>query len=304
MLNRVKKKLESIRDLPTIPIVISEVLAAIDNPNTSAAHLAELIEKDQALTARVLRIANSPFYGYSRAISTIDLAIVIMGLNTLKEIVLSLIIKRFFSKITANMFDAKQFWNYSVYCGAASKLLSRKLGYKITGEAFIAGLMHDIGFLVIIEYFKADFLKMSQIHLHAQLSHLEAEDLILGSTHAEIGAWIAERWNFPENIVEAIKNHHTHYQKFKPENGIMSLVNDFNEVQHPLTAIVSLSEWFAEINGYKTWLQSDDVTEYYLSSEIFTDDNEVSDFTNDTAFITLKEEINEEFEKAAIFGDV
>jgi HD-like signal output (HDOD) protein len=200
------------------------------------------------------------------------------------------------------MFDAKQFWNYSVYCGAASKLLSRKLGYKITGEAFIAGLMHDIGFLVIIEYFKADFLKIAQLHEHAQLSHLEAEDLILGSTHAEIGAWIAEKWNFPDNIVESIRNHHTNYQKFNPDNGIISLIDDFNEVQHPLTAIVSLSEWFAEINGYKSWLQSGDVTEYYFSSELFTDDNDVLDFTNDTAFITLKEEINEEFEKAAIFG--
>lgn len=304
MLNRVKKKLESIRDLPTIPIVISEVLAAIDNPNTNAAHLAELIEKDQALTARVLRIANSPFYGYSRAISTIDLAIVIMGLNTLKEIVLSLIIKRFFSKITANMFDAKQFWNYSVYCGAASKLLSKKLGYKITGEAFIAGLMHDIGFLVMIEYFKGDLQKIAQLHEHTKLSHLEAEDLIIGSTHAEIGAWIAERWNFPDNIVESIRNHHTNYQKFNPENGIISLVDDFNEIQHPLTAIVSLSEWFAEINGFKNWLQSDDATEYYFSSELFTDDNEILDYTNETAFITLKEEINEEYEKAAIFGEV
>ncbi len=170
---KIQKKLDSIVELPTIPTVMSQVLAALDNPKLSANQLASLIERDQTLTAKVLKVANSPFYGFARKISTIDLAVVILGINVLKEIVLSLLIQKFFSRLSKSMFDVKSFWNYSLFCGAAAKLLARKLGYKLAGEAFVAGLMHDLGILIIIENFRKQFGEIRKLQKVKNISLTE-----------------------------------------------------------------------------------------------------------------------------------
>lgn len=307
MLNpRILRKLESIRDLPTVPIIISQILNAIDNPNSTAGQIANLIEKDQSITARVLRIANSPFYGFARKISTVDLAVVVMGLNGIKEIVMSVFLKKLFKRIKNNIFDIQAFWHYSVYCGAGSRLLARKLGYKLAGEAFVAGLMHDIGILIIAEYFKEQYRDIMLLQIQKGYSITEAEQLILGNTHCEIGAWIAERWNIPDKLVSTIRNHHTHFSRFKEviSESEASDAVDFSEIDQPLTAIVSLSEWFAELTNMKLWNTSGVPTELYLSKEVFDDISEHDILSPDSAFAILKQEINEEYEKASLLNDL
>lgn len=298
---RVAKKLESIRDLPTIPIVISEVLSAIDNPNMSAYKLAQIIEKDQGLTARVLRVANSPFYGFSKRISTIDLAIVIMGFNALKEIVLSLVIKRFFTKISAHIFDIKAFWHYGLFCASSSRLLARRLGYKIAGEAFVAGLMHDLGVLIIAEYFPEDFKKIKELTESGKLSRIEAEKVVLGSTHSDIGEWISEKWNLPSQICRSIKLHHINYTKL---NSINSKNVNFDEIEEPLTAIVSLSEWFSSLLGFKNWINEKIPIEFYLSDELFPELSEHDFLDPESAFFSLKQELMDEYNKASIYSEL
>jgi HD-like signal output (HDOD) protein len=308
MLNKhVLNKLESIRNLPTMPIIISEVLAAVDNPKSSAASLAKIIEKDQALTGRVLRIANSPFYGYTRKISTIDLAIVIMGFNTLKEIVLSLVIQRFFSKVKTSVFNIKDFWQYGLFCGSSARLLSRKLGYKLAGEAFVAGLMHDIGILIIAEYFTPRFVEIKKYIKTHNVTLIEAEDAILECTHPEIGAWIADKWNLPEKLVSSIRNHHTNFSYFLNDSKNSRVVDDdniINEIDQPLTSIVSLSEWFAHLLGFTGWLENSKMPEFYLSTEVFGNlsINDIMDA--DSAIFALKTELLDEFSKANIFNEL
>lgn len=299
--SRVAKKLESIRDLPTVPIVISEVLSAIDNPNMSAYKLAQIIEKDQGLTARVLRVANSPFYGFSKRISTIDLAIVIMGFNALKEIVLSLVIRRFFSKVSAKIFDTKAFWHYGLFCASTSRLLARKLGYKIAGEAFVAGLMHDLGVLVIVEYFPNDFIKIKELTESGKMDRLTAETEVLGSTHSDIGEWIADKWNLPGQISRSIKLHHVNFKKLKHND---SNQLNFDEVEEPLSAIVSLSEWFAGMLGYKNWIDEKLIIEYYLSEEIFPELSEHEFLDPQSAFFSLKQELIDEYNKASVYSEM
>lgn len=299
--SRVAKKLESIRDLPSVPIVISEVLSAIDNPNMSAYKLAQIIEKDQGLTARVLRVANSPFYGFSKRISTIDLAIVIMGFNALKEIVLSLVIRRFFSKVSAHIFDTKAFWHYGLFCASTSRLLARKLGYKIAGEAFVAGLMHDLGVLVIVEYFPNDFIKIKELTESGKMDRLSAEVEILGSTHSDIGEWIADKWNLPSQISRSIKLHHVNFKKLKHND---SKQINFDEIEEPLSAIVSLSEWFAGMLGYKNWINEKQNIEYYLSEELFPELSEHEFLDPASAFFSLKQELIDEYNKASIYSEM
>ena len=134
MLNeKIRKKLEARKDLPTIPATAAAVLQSIDDPNASAASLARIIERDVSLTARVLAVANSPFYGLLRKVSTVELALVILGLSAVKEILLSLVVQRIFATMRTEVLDVREFWNYSVYCGSTARFLARKLGYRVAG---------------------------------------------------------------------------------------------------------------------------------------------------------------------------
>lgn len=299
----VRKKLDSLTELPTIPTVMSQVLSALDNPNLSANQLASLIERDQTLTTKVLRVANSPFYGFARRISTIDLAVVILGVNVLKEIVLSLLVQKFFSRLSKNMFDVKSFWNYSLFCGSASRLIARKLGYKLAGEAFVAGLMHDLGILIILEYFRKQFGEIRKLQRERGLALVEAEWAILRSTHSDIGHWLAEKWNLPPRLCQAIQNHHIPYHKFLPKDANSDDLN-FSEIDQPLTAIVSLSEWFASKMGFKEWDKNYRSPDYYLSRELFEDLSDEEMLHPDSAFELLKVELLEEFKKASVLSDI
>lgn len=298
---KIRKKLESLTELPTIPTFMTQVLSALDNPNLSAPQLANLIERDQALTAKVLRVANSPFYGFARRISTIDLAVVILGVNALKEIVMSLIVQKFFSRLKVSLFDIKSFWNYSVFCGAAARLIARKMGYRLAGEAFVAGLTHDIGLLILIENFRKNFGEIRKLQYERKISLPEAEFAVLQCTHSDIGSWIAEKWNLPDKLCTAIHNHHIPFTNFV--KGASDEVN-FEEIGQPLTAIVSMAEWFAEKMEMKKWDDKYKSPSYYLSNEVFDEFSDDQSLHPDSAFELLKKEILEEYQKASIFGDV
>ncbi len=297
---RIKKKLESIRDLPTVPVVLYEVLQAVDNLDLSAKGLASIIEKDQALTARVLRVSNSPFYGFSRRISTIDLAVIILGLNTIKEIVLSLVLKKLFTKVDPNLFDIENFWNYSIFCGAAAKYLAKKLDYRLSGEAFVAGLMHDIGILIIIHYFEKDFIKIRELQTTQKLNLLEAEQRILNSAHSEIGAWLAEKWQLPEKLVDAISNHHNNYNDYLKTIADKQEIykTDDYEIYEPLTVIVAMAEWFANSLGFKNWSLDNNKSSLFFEKEHIELINSNDILNYDSSLDQIKTDLLNEYEKA------
>lgn len=298
----VKRKLETIKELPTLPTVLAQVLNAIEDEEINASKLSAFIEKDQALTARILRVANSPFYGFVKKISTVDLAVVVLGMDTIKEIIISLVLRNFVTNKRVDFFDISSFWKYSVFCGASSRLLARKLNYRLVGEAFVAGLMHDIGILIIVEFFTSYYFDIINEMRRTKCSILDAERKILGATHCEIGDWIARKWNLPEGLNQSILNHHTPYSEIKKSIGqqLDSQSIDFVEIEQPLTAIVSISEWFAEALGFKKWDFDSEPLEYYLSTEIFSDITENDLIDNKSAFNLLKNEILEEYNKASI----
>ncbi len=307
-----RRKLESLHQIPTIPFVISEVMSAVDNTNLSAAALASIIEKDQSLTARVLRVANSPFYGFQRKISTIDLAVVVLGLNSIKEIVLSLVIQRFFLSVRQNIFDLNAFWRYSVFCGACSRYLARKLGYRIAGEAFVAGLMHDIGILIIVEHFSRAFIEIRKLQRLSFFSMVNAEKVVLKSTHADIGAWIAEKWNIPAKICKTISNHHFMYDDLKAvyekeaKSGKSKNPFDSNIMDSDLglTAIVSLSELFAQDMGFKTWAEDSKNPPLFVPPELIARLRSHDILDPKSVYDLLKQEILEEFNKASVLSEM
>lgn len=249
------KRLEALRQLPMLPTTAAEALTLIEDPRTSATNVGRVIERDQALTARVLKVANSPFYGFSREISTIDLAVVILGFDGIREIILSLVVQGVFSGIRDSVLDVQAFWKYSVFCGSTSRYLARILGYRLAGEAFVAGLMHDIGVLIIAQFFPKDFeIIRAEQHLRG-ISLVDAETKVLTGNHCEIGGWLAEQWNLPKQLIHAIAEHHTPLVLNENQNTVLSqeLHSDFYSIEHPLTAISALSEWFAGYLGFKYW---------------------------------------------------
>jgi putative nucleotidyltransferase with HDIG domain len=205
---QIKEKIKSIIQLPALPAVAMEVVELVDNPKTSASKLGKVISSDQALTAKVLKIANSPFYGFPKKISTIDFAIIVLGFDALKEIVISISLVSSLQKKSDTFFEAKTFWDHSISTGVVARRLARDLGYRISGEVFVGGLLHDMGVSVLHRYFINEFQRIIEITRETDLNVLEAEESVLGVTHGEVGGWLAERWNLPEHLAESIAFHH------------------------------------------------------------------------------------------------
>jgi len=203
-----KEKVQNIIQLPALPTIAMEVASLIDNPRTSVSRLTQLISSDQVLTAKVLKIANSPFYGFQRKISTLDFAIVVLGFDSLKEILISISLINSFKKKPDKYFDSKEFWEHALASGIAARTLARQLGYRIGGESFVAGLLHDIGILVTHQYFHDEYTRIVDDVTQGKSTFQDMEKVVLHATHGEIGGWLAERWNLPDQLIESIKFHH------------------------------------------------------------------------------------------------
>ncbi len=190
------------------------MIELVDNPRTNTKTLAKLISHDQSLTARLLKLANSAYYGFSREISTVDTAIIVMGFNAVKEMGLSLSVFDAFKNI-GNMehFDVNQYWEHSVAVGVAARFLARKFGVSEPGEMFVAGLLHDIGKMVLIQYMPDEFTTIVEDMLEQKVPYVDAEEKVLSITHGEIGYIIARRWHLPLRIATVIHCHH------RPESG-------------------------------------------------------------------------------------
>jgi len=208
--NRVKKITQHIYDLPALPTTVAKIIELVDHPQTSAQTLSGIISSDQVLTAQILKLANSAYYGFPRKISTVPLAIVVIGLETLKNLVLSVsVIDRFSRYQHAMPFDVYLFWEHAIGTAVASRMLAKDEHYQISGEVFAAGLLHDLGKYIMSLYFKDDFSKVVTRMIDEDLPMYQIEKQVFPEIHhAQIGAWLVEKWNFPEPIKMGIHYHH------------------------------------------------------------------------------------------------
>jgi putative nucleotidyltransferase with HDIG domain len=202
------KLLSSIRSLPSMPVVMVEVSKLLSNPLTSAADLGKVISTDQGLVAKILAVANSPLYGIPRRVSTIEFAIVILGFDHIKNIVMALSMIEAFKRDDGKNWDNAAYWIHSLMTASAAKRIADELRYQKTGEVFTAGLLHDLGISIIQRYFNSEFNAICGLVDLQEMRYLKAEEQTLGLTHQEIGQLLANRWNLPESLGETIANHH------------------------------------------------------------------------------------------------
>ena len=198
----------SIVKLPSLPAIVLDLLRSIGDENASADTLAAKVSADQALVARLLRVANSSFYGLQRKVLSVNDAIFVIGLGSVRNIALSATLHQALSsQPEAGQFNFSRHWRHSVATALCAEALAGKV--KCSREsAFAAGLMHDIGQLVLSIYFPRHQDAVAEYRQRVDCCSYEAERVVLGIDHACIGRILTEHWNFPVALSEAVGGHH------------------------------------------------------------------------------------------------
>lgn len=198
-----------ITHLYTFSSIIQEINLSIASDTASIRSIASIIERDPSISALVLRFANSSYYGLSQKVTSIAMALTILGLHTVKGLINTAWVLKIFANARFGVIEPVSLWLHSLGCAIASRALVKAENLKLQEETFICGLLHDIGTLVLLENESA---KMEQIHsmVNNEPYHPqgEAEMDVLGLTHASLGADLARHWHLPEAMVEAIRCHH------------------------------------------------------------------------------------------------
>ena len=207
--DEIKSVVERIQNLPTLPKVAIRILELASDPEISIDELSRAIYQDPALAARVLKVANSPFYGLPRRVDSLQLALVILGLADITNIALGITILNVIRNLNPTVaYNGEKFWVHCAGCGIVARILGRKLNLRSQGADFTAGLLHDIGKIVIDEHFDRKFVFLfNKAFTHAP-PVLEAERELLGESHERIGGWLADKWHLPETLSDAILYHH------------------------------------------------------------------------------------------------
>ena len=199
---QIKTIISRIHSLPTLPQVVKKLTAMVESPDVTAQEVGKLISSDQVLGAKVLRLVNSPFYGFPGRISSITHSIILLGFNVIKGVVLS-----------ASVFDLMEqsmvgLWKHSLGSASIAGTLSRTLGLAEPEEIATACLLHDIGKVLVCFSLKDDYDQITGLVAAEGCSFREAELKVLGVDHAEIGGWLAHEWNLPDRLAVPIEFHH------------------------------------------------------------------------------------------------
>lgn len=194
--------------LVSVPELYVRINEAVENPGASAAEIGKIISQDPALTAHLLRIANSPLYGYSTKIDTISRAIMVIGTRGLRDLVLAASAVDVFAKIPSEVLSIASFWRHSIYSAVIARILANKCNVLHSERLFVAGLLHDIGRLLI--FYKLPEMAREALYQARSLNQMpcQAERDVMGFDHAEVGGEILRTWHLPESIAEAITHHH------------------------------------------------------------------------------------------------
>jgi HD-like signal output (HDOD) protein len=199
----------STQDLPAMPHVAGKVLDLSSDPNTSADQLQQVIADDQAMTARILKIANSAMYACSRQIKTLTEAIVMLGFDSIRSLVVTSAARSLYSPGTSRMgLKERLLWEHSVGTAFACRLLVMERYPRLAEEAFLAGLMHDIGKLLLNLQVPARFDEVVQIVYNENRQFCETEQELLGFDHTHVGAMLVAKWNLPPLLEQIIGDHH------------------------------------------------------------------------------------------------
>ncbi len=284
----IAQRLSRIDNIATLPHVATEILSMIRNSNTSMRQIARVIEQDPSITAKLLKIANSPFWGFPGRVDNLQRALVLLGLKQVSNIVIGVSLYTTFVKLAPNPeFDREKFWLHSIGTSQIARNLAKQIGLNFHGEEFVASILHDIGKIILDQFFADVFTEiLKKAHMNDD-SVITWEQKMLGCTHADIGAWLLSHWNFPPSIAAAVHFHH--YPERAP-------------TYKDLVSVVRLSDIFCEMWGIgfdddiKTFSPSDDAAWRILKQHTRA--------LNDLDFERFLFQIDKEMDKARMFIEI
>ncbi|WP_394782035.1 HDOD domain-containing protein [Undibacterium sp.] len=223
--------IKKIQDLPALSSVVTELLSSIDQEEVDVDSIATKISHDLALTAKTLRLANSSFYGMQHKITSIQEAIAVLGFRNVRTLITTTAITGSFRKTQSGLFNFRSFWQHSIATAVCAKQLARHM--KTSEEyAFIAGLLHDIGKLVLATRYAEQYEQVMIFRAEQDCYMQDAERAILSIDHTEVGKALTEHWKFPEEMQKAVAHHHDADQA---ESGILTtIVHVANAMSHAL----------------------------------------------------------------------
>ena len=226
----VQSAVQEISHIATLPEVTMKIIQLVEDPDSTANDLNKVISNDPALGARILKVVNSAFYGLPGQIGSINRAIVLLGLNAVKNIAIAASLAKLFrgGKI-ANNFDARDLWSHAIACATGTKLLAQHAGLGLPDEAFLAGLIHNIGIMVEIQARRPKFVQvMEKLEKEPNTTLREAEAEILGATHEQFGTALCKLWKFPQSFQYVTGFHHNPM--------------DLNDKNRTLTGLVHIAD--------------------------------------------------------------
>ena len=194
--------------VPSLPTIFHHLDAAVNNPRTSMRQVAEIISTDQSLSARLLKLVNSAFFGFPSRIETITHAVTIVGIKQLRDLALATSIIQMFRGIPIALLNPKSFWTHSIACGTAARILAAYHQESNVERFFVAGLLHDIGHLLLYRH-KAEEAKEALLRcVEGGKILYQVEREVMGVDHAEVGGEMLTFWKLPPSLAEAVRFHH------------------------------------------------------------------------------------------------
>ncbi len=263
--------LKRIRDIPSLPEVVTRILEVINKPETPASEIAKLISYDPGLTTKILRMVNSAAYGFQRQISSIQHGIMILGFNTVRGLVLSASIFKLFEGQTHQQgLDHKKFWEHSLGTAVAARIIANALRVPDTDDVFSAAMLHDIGKVVMDVYFAPSYQRVLQdARRKKQIFHglpfYELEEKHMGVTHTAIGNYLATKWKLPITITEVIEYHHRPQEAIhcQPLVYVVALANEMAVLQNEKLGVYEREHFSPELLEY--FDLSDEMLQDYLN---------------------------------------
>ncbi|MFZ3045589.1 MAG: HDOD domain-containing protein [Desulfatirhabdiaceae bacterium] len=279
------KKLDQIRDIPTLPAILFEINRLLQNENTSVSDIRVVIEKDQTMVMKILKLVNSSFFGFPSKISSINNAIILLGYITIRNAVVTLaVVESFSKKNEQGSFEIEELWKHSIAVAVVSRYLGETFSSVLVNDCFIGGLLHDIGKLIQFRFFRELFDAIWKVITEESLSFSQAEDRLNLVGHADIGGHLARKWMLPPCLIDAIEKHHDIPNEFESISPLIiihtadAVVNSgpgLQDVQmdlcqiHPIAASVMsnqlnrVSEWYpglqAEIESCWRFFMKDSI---------------------------------------------
>lgn len=281
-LSKIKKTIEQVRDLPTLPVISNKVNALLYDPKSAASDLAEIIENDQSIATKVLTLVNSAYYGLPQRVTNIAQAIALLGYKNISQIVMTLSVFETLKHSKRGSFDRKAFWLHSIATAIMSVKIVEMCMYSTPEDTFTGGLLHDLGKVFMDGYLHEEFNEVLDTAEKNNISFYEAEHTLFDVDHAMIGQWIARAWKLPLHVVASIKHHH---QEVEARMGLSVSSDLFIDIIRIADIGVRLKGYGCngDGKGYRPTLSSD----HFKRLPVFEDD-----------IMKLLESLNEEIDKA------